>query len=579
MSDFPVSKDSYIAFDGLSIKEKIKQRLNQTGIFTDQNFEGSNLAALNDAFAMVCSLILYQVNQESTQGKLSQTSLYEVANKVVKQLSYNPIGYQTSTLTFDLSAQSLSAGTYVIPRYSYVDVAGINYSFIEDFEFSITENSTTTTQDYSTILYQGTYIEYPQFNPIGTANETVVLNIDDTLIVDNFNIDVYVKRDNEWKKWTKTQSLFLNSYDDSCYEVRFNEKKRYELKFGDNINGRQLKSDDIVAIYYLLSDGKDGEVGVSALNNKKLNLNLTSQFTEIINDIESNPSFITAAQLNSIKLNNVFPSTDFAEYESVESIKANAPKIFRSQYNLLTNKSFELFVRNNFSNVIHDVKVKNNKEYMDSYLKYFYSLGLTNPALESRALFNQINFSDSCSFNNIYTFIVPKSIVNGPSYLNPILKNNIIKSMEEEKILTSSIIPSDPIYIYFDIGISKDDINNLEDVFLEIHKSSSNRKSNVSIKEEINSVVNDFFNPRNNKLGQSFDFSQLTNSILNIDGIDNIYTINTKTSNKIFGIQLINWNPIYKDITVEESDSKITLEDFQFPILNNKYIVDKILIV
>ena len=57
--NFPVPKDSYLAFDGLTIKEKIKQRLNQTGIFTDQNFEGSNLAALNDVVAMVFSMLLY----------------------------------------------------------------------------------------------------------------------------------------------------------------------------------------------------------------------------------------------------------------------------------------------------------------------------------------------------------------------------------------------------------------------------------------------------------------------------------------------------------------------------------------
>ena len=34
---FPVPQDAYLAFDGLSIKDKIRQRLTQTGVFSDQN--------------------------------------------------------------------------------------------------------------------------------------------------------------------------------------------------------------------------------------------------------------------------------------------------------------------------------------------------------------------------------------------------------------------------------------------------------------------------------------------------------------------------------------------------------------
>ena len=79
-SDFPVAKDSYLAFDGLTIKEKIRQRLNQTGVYTDQNFEGSNLAAWNDSFAMVMSLFLYNLNKTSSEGKFTEAQIYENIN-------------------------------------------------------------------------------------------------------------------------------------------------------------------------------------------------------------------------------------------------------------------------------------------------------------------------------------------------------------------------------------------------------------------------------------------------------------------------------------------------------------------
>ena len=110
----------------------------------------------------------------------------------------------------------------------------------------------------------------------------------------------------------------------------------------------------------------------------------------------------------------------------------------------------------------------NNAEYLDSYLKYYYNIGLTKPQLESRALYNQVNFSDSCSFNNVYIFCVPKTIQSTLSYLTPSQKTLIIDTIRDEQVLTSETIVSDPVYIAFDLcvqsenTISKTDINNSE---------------------------------------------------------------------------------------------------------------------
>ena len=42
-SEFKLRKDGYVAFDAVSLKDLIIERLNENEIFTDQNFEGSNL--------------------------------------------------------------------------------------------------------------------------------------------------------------------------------------------------------------------------------------------------------------------------------------------------------------------------------------------------------------------------------------------------------------------------------------------------------------------------------------------------------------------------------------------------------
>ena len=46
--EFPLPKESYAAFDAISLRNLIIQRLNDQGTLTDQNYLGSNLASIID---------------------------------------------------------------------------------------------------------------------------------------------------------------------------------------------------------------------------------------------------------------------------------------------------------------------------------------------------------------------------------------------------------------------------------------------------------------------------------------------------------------------------------------------------
>jgi hypothetical protein len=582
MNDFPVPKDAYVAFDGLTIKEKIKDRLDQTGIFTDQNYEGSNLAAINDSIAMSFSLLLYYLNQNSVNGQFSETTVYENINRIVKELNYNPVGYQTASVSFSMSANNLNAGFYSIPRYSNITVGGINYSLSDDLSFTKTTNGTLEKIngiDSDASLYQGTFTEFPVFTPAGTPNEIVYLTVDDTLFVDNFTIDVYVETDSVWEKWDKTQSLYLNNSEDKVYELRFNENKRYEIKFGDSINGKQLTTSNRVLIYYLVSNGSSGELGSGGLVGRKMIQLISNNLQTILN--QENTTYLSNSQIQYLSFDNKFPSTYFTEPESVSSIRKNAPGVFRSQFNVSTKKAYETFVKSNFSNIVQDVVVMSNAEYLDSYLKYYYNIGLTKPQYESRALYNQVNFSDSCSFNNVYIFGVPKTIQNTLSYLTPSQKSLIIDTIRDEQVLTSETIVSDPVYIAFDLCVqsenivTKTDINNSE---IYVIKTSNNRRSDSSIKSDIQNAIVDFFSVTKNSLGSSINMQQLNTNLLDIDGVSQIYTRNKVSNSLLEGIEMVNWNPVYFDITVSQTPTTLKLENFQFPFLNNKNFVDRITI-
>lgn len=290
-SDYNLPRDQYLSFDGLSIREKIRARLAETGLFTDGAFEGSNISALNDVIAMSFSLLLFSLNKTANEGQLTEATIYDNVNRIVKLLGYAPKGSQSANLNFSLTTQNIPSGTYNIPRYSAITTGGIKYSLTEDFGFYKTTTNDLEIIDLSSdnsLLYQGSYNEFPTYIAEGIDNELIYLTTTDTQIIDNFHIDVYVKSlSGKWEKWNKTQSLYLSQGNDKVYEIRFNEKRRYEIKFGNNINGKKLNQNDSVAIYYLVSDGKKGEVGANVLDDKKMQLYSTVRFNQILDDISS----------------------------------------------------------------------------------------------------------------------------------------------------------------------------------------------------------------------------------------------------------------------------------------------------
>lgn len=275
-NDFPIAKDAYVAFDGLSIKEKIKARLLQSGLFTDQNYEGSNLSALNDVVAMLGSFLIFNTNKSSANGQFNITKLYEVMNGIVKQLDYKPIGHQTASTTFNLTSQTHPIGSFSIPRYSYIKVGGLGYSLTEDFPFTKGESDNIevlSELDDGGLLFQGQFVEYPTQLSSGNSHEIVTINVDANTIIDNFHIHVFVKEatsTGKWEQWQKVTSAYLYNSSSKVFEVRFNEKRKYEIKFGNNINGKKLNEGDQIAIYYLKSNGASGEIGANVISSQKM---------------------------------------------------------------------------------------------------------------------------------------------------------------------------------------------------------------------------------------------------------------------------------------------------------------------
>ena len=599
LTDFNLSRDSYTAFDAKSLKELIQTRLNQGEIYTDQNFEGSNMSSIIDVIAYSYHLLLFYLNQTSAETMFTDTTIYENMNRIVKLIDYKPKGYQTSLLSFDLVAsKQLPVDTYTIKRYSYFVIGGNYYSFSEDTTFNKTVDGDQSLTNFSSqnLLREGQYIEYPQVFALGEDFEKVILSVkseDDNvdINIDSQSIDIYVQ-DVDTKvitEFKETNNLFLEGPDSNVYEKRLNENGLYELKFGNGIFGKKINAGDGILIYYIQSTGDIGVVSPGVLNGNKLNLYNTPQFNQISSNIFNTTfNFITIDQLQNLNFSNSLQSTNPVEKEDIESIRNNASKNFQLQNRIVTLQDYNNFLQTNFSQILKSFSVVNNNEYVNSYLNYFLNIGLNKPNDDSRVLFNQINFNSINQANNIYLFLVSKfSNVDENDNLNYVStsqKTSIINMFREQQQANINIVPVDPVYTSFSLGVRSAETEKLtteikDESFLVIKRNILSNSSIQAIKERVNNIFINYFNNLN--LGDLVSLKELSNQIFNIGGVEDIKTRrikNNDTLSEIDGLSLLVFNPIYPDNDINILSNDLKLPFFKYPYLSGKSILSNILV-
>lgn len=581
MNDTPLPKTGYLAFDALSMKAFLKQRLTDNGVFSDQIFEGSNLAQIIDVFAMTFQNLIFYMNKTGSEGLFSDAQIYENLNRIVKSLGYNPVGLQTALVPIQMKASELlDEKTYVLPRYSFCQINGHDYSTATDFIFSPKETNVdgflNGIRDPQ-ILYQGKYQEYKEYKAQGNDYETFIVNPGEGVLIDHYNIHVYIKRADtgKWVQSERTQSLYLCNAGDIAHECRLNEDKLYELKFGNDICGRKLQDGDIVQVYYLQSDGAVGQVSPGNADGLSLTPFQTDRYEEIMADVRNSTEgeIIDNANAGYISVYNESPSTFYSETENVENIRENAPHSFRAQYRLVTANDFESFIKTNYRNIVQSTKVMNNWEYIQTYIRYLHTVGLSKPSSDTRMALNQFNFADACNFNNVYIFAVP-TIINESTnynYISNELKSMIIKDMLPYKTLTCEPVVVDPVYVGFKLGIQENGkIPTQEDcerTMLIVEKSPSSIRSSSDIKNEVIAKIKDFFSVKNNKIGEMVSINELGQEVCGINGISKITTQKTQKDGSVTtinGLSFIVLNDIYPEIATA-STSDFQLEPFMFP--------------
>jgi len=583
---YPLAPNSYAAFDAIALRNLIIDRLNTKGLFTDQNYIGSNLASVIDIVSFAYNSLLYYLNKTSTESTFSEAQLYENINRIVKILDYKPIGYQTSTLTFQASAlgkgNSFLPGSYTIPRYSYLNIGSVAYSFNQDISFNILTNNIVTALSglsNTTLLYQGIYRENPLYTAVGDLHEVVTLNVTNTN-VDHFNIDVYVyeKTSGTWYEYSNVPNLYTETAYARSYEKRLNQSGTYEFTFGDGINGRQLQAGDLISIYALQGSGTSGVVGPNTLSTTKpapviYNTNTFAQIWPAVTSAELY-NVISQSQFNSMAFDNAAGATLPVAPESIDSIRNNAPSNFKSQYRLVTQSDYKNFIATNFANFITDVAILNNWDYTGKYLKYFNDIQAQASGFK-QILLNQVLYANACNFNNLYICALPKaSYGTSLKYLLPAQKELILTDINALKTVSTEITFLDPVYKAVGFGVPEADgtIKSINSQYfaLQIVRNNATSRSDSSIVNEVQNIFNSFFNLSNAQIGNMFDYNNLHTAILSVDGVHKLRTVKTLGSGVAYdGLSLFMWNPTYPDLDIKHITNTTQMNMFDVFYFNN----------
>ena len=322
----------------------------------------------------------------------------------------------------------------------------------------------------------------------------------------------------------------------------------------------------------------------------------TNQFKEITADVrDPNLKIITFAEAGNISFSNENGSSISAPPETTDEIRANAPNFFKAQNRLVTNVDFESYIKANYRNIIHDIKVVNNWEYLDGHMKYLYNIGLNSPSEDSRVLYNQVKFADSCNFNDIYIYVMPKVLTNNTlvrnnSYLNFASKQSIINSLNTVKMTSMEPIIMDPVYVGMGFGIKqliRPDLDTVESILkqtrLVVRKSNNSYTNDNSIKQKVFNIIKEYFLSSNVKLGMFLNLDIISEKILNIPGVGGFFTARKTENEELFAesLSLVAFNPVYsqinEDVSIVNQNSSLPYYKVPF-IFNEKMLSENILI-
>ena len=316
-------------YDFDAIKINLKSFLQGQTAFQDYDFEGSSLNILLDILSYNTHYLAYLANMSTNELYLDSADIRNNIVSLAKMIGYTPSSPRAPMASIDIQLNN-ATGTSVTMSKGTVfttTVDNVSYQYVTNSDITITPSSGI--YKFSSVpIYEGSLVTFKYTNDVN--------DVDQKFIIPSANADtstILVKVQNSaTDTTTNTYSLAggYNSVDanSKVYFIQEGQDGKYEIYFGDGINGKSLEDGNIIILEYIVT-------------NKSVS-NSASSFT-----LSGNIGGFTDVTITTLS-----NSQGGSDGETNESIKHNAPLQYAAQDRAVTTSDYETLVQTIYPNAL-----------------------------------------------------------------------------------------------------------------------------------------------------------------------------------------------------------------------------------
>ena len=322
----PFTQFANLDFD--QIKTSIKDYLRANSNFTDFDFEGSNFSVLIDTLAYNTYITAFNTNMTVNESFLDSATVRENVVSLARNIGYVPRSRSASQAIISFTATPPTGIDELTLQPNLICVGKAretSYTFaITDFITKPVVNGVATFNNIK--IYQGTFLS-KTFTVNGSIDQRFIL---DNPYIDTKSIVVYVKGSVDsgfGAKYSLVENIVNVNKNSEIYLIQEVQDEKYELLFGDGYFGKKLENGAVITIFYLTTDGKDGN---------------GAEFFDFQGSFLDQDDRVVTPSISTITVNQ--KSINGSDSESINSIKYFAPRLYSSQYRAVTSSDYESII-------------------------------------------------------------------------------------------------------------------------------------------------------------------------------------------------------------------------------------------
>ena len=316
-------------YDFDAIKLNLKSFLQGQSQFQDYEFEGSSISILLDILSYNTHYLAYLANMSTNELYLDSADLRNNIVSLAKMIGYTPSSPRAPMSSLDVTLNNASGSSVTMLKGTVFTtvVDGISYQYVTNSDSTITPESGV--YKFSNVpVYEGSLV---------TFKYTVdITDVDQKFIIPTASADtstLLVKVQNSSSDTTTATYSLAGGYNNvtstsKVYFIQEGQDGKYEIYFGDGVNGKAVGDGNIVILEYIVTN--------------TTNSNNASSFS-----LSGN-----VGGFSDVTITTNSNSQGGADGETNESIRFNAPLQYAAQDRAVTTTDYESLVKSIYPNAL-----------------------------------------------------------------------------------------------------------------------------------------------------------------------------------------------------------------------------------